>query len=856
MERRKNLVALEPETEGEMPAEREDETPVSHADGGIDLEEEWIEAEDEPRIGRFAWVVPTLAVLAVLGWTAFFGWVHQRTLVAGASPAQWSEWIVQWSVPVLLVVALWLLAMRNSRREAARFGQAARALANESALLERRLVTVNRELSLARDFIAAQSRDLESLGRVASERLSQHAGDLQGLIQDNGAQVEAIGRVSTTALENMGRLRDDLPVISNSARDVASQIGHAGGVAKHQLEELIAGFNRLNQFGEASGRQVASLRGKVDEAMAAFEAQAARLDEVAGDRFDALTEKSAAFRAELDGREVEAFAAIRRRADALREELQNERHELERSEAMAMDSLVERLAHLREDGTRLAETLRAGERDAAQAWSTAVNELEQRMMAAIGRVAEIDKHALDNARQRLVALSEEAQRVDETMVERAEAFRDDLARRHAEAIEREEAALAALQERLAGFDQQIVERQQEHLAHVSGLTERGEALARRLAEMSADMDGLSAQGRITQDGLAEAAEGLAARLTQSRALIDESGASINRLTDDSVRLLELIRASAEHTGTDLPQAMDQAQRRLSAFEQQATGLRELIADAGDKGAALAAHVEAARGSGTATLEQLTSLESRVAELARGSDALAAQARSELGEAIATLEQASREALTGLQERQSEAIRAIAQGIAGQSAEAIDQALREHAAEAIVELETAAREASETGREAAVQLRDQLSAVNELAGNLERRVSQARQRAEEQVDNDFSRRMALITESLNSSSIDISKAFANDVTDTAWASYLRGDRGIFTRRAVRLLDSQEAREVAGIYQEDADFRETVNRYIHDFEAMLRSVLSTRDGHALAVTLLSSDMGKLYVALAQAIERLRA
>jgi hypothetical protein len=39
-------------------------------------------------------------------------------------------------------------------------------------------------------------------------------------------------------------------------------------------------------------------------------------------------------------------------------------------------------------------------------------------------------------------------------------------------------------------------------------------------------------------------------------------------------------------------------------------------------------------------------------------------------------------------------------------------------------------------------------------------------------------------------------------------------------------------------------------------MLRSVLSTRDGHALAVTLLSSDMGKLYVALAQAIERLRS
>lgn len=213
-------------------------------------------------------------------------------------------------------------------------------------------------------------------------------------------------------------------------------------------------------------------------------------------------------------------------------------------------------------------------------------------------------------------------------------------------------------------------------------------------------------------------------------------------------------------------------------------------------------------------------------------------------------------LTGLHEQQAEAVRALAERIADDSSAAIEEALRDNAAEAIAQLETAARRAADAGRETAVQLRDQLAAVNELAGNLERRVAYARQRAEEQVDNDFSRRMALITESLNSSAIDISKVFAHDVSDTAWASYLRGDRGIFTRRAVRLLDTHDARAIAGIYEDDPDFRETVNRYIHDFEAMLRSVLSTRDGHALAVTLLSSDMGKLYVALAQAIERLRS
>jgi regulator of sirC expression with transglutaminase-like and TPR domain len=71
-----------------------------------------------------------------------------------------------------------------------------------------------------------------------------------------------------------------------------------------------------------------------------------------------------------------------------------------------------------------------------------------------------------------------------------------------------------------------------------------------------------------------------------------------------------------------------------------------------------------------------------------------------------------------------------------------------------------------------------------------------------------------------------------------------------------MDSTEAKAIVQIYERDREFHEHVSRYIHDFEAMLRQVLSARDGQALGVTLLSSDMGKLYVALAQAIQRLRS
>ena len=143
----------------------------------------------------------------------------------------------------------------------------------------------------------------------------------------------------------------------------------------------------------------------------------------------------------------------------------------------------------------------------------------------------------------------------------------------------------------------------------------------------------------------------------------------------------------------------------------------------------------------------------------------------------------------------------------------------------------------------------------MTSNLEVRLERAHEQFDGIDDDAFARRMLLLTESLNSTSIDVAKLLSNEVTDTAWAAYLKGDRGVFTRRAVRLLDAGEVRVVAQHYEEDAEFRGQVNRYIHDFESIMRSLMSTRDGSAISVTLLSSDVGKLYVALAQAIERLR-
>ncbi len=788
MNRRKNLVALgspDGEDNGQVEGVPGVNTDASQDEGGHAFAQEWEEEEALPRRSRAPLLVG-LAILAIIGWTGFFGWAMQRDMLAGGTPQQWIGWIGDWVLPVLLVVGLWLLAMRNSTREAARFGDAARSLSTESAALEQRLSVVNRELSLARDFVAAQSQDLESLGRVATERLSHNAAHLQQLILDNSVQLNTISSVSDSAVANMDRLREQLPVISNAARDVANKIGTAGHTAQIQIDEMVGGFQRLNDFGEASGRQVDALKLRVSEILDGFDAH---------------------------------------------------------------------LAQLRTQGDGLTLTLSEGQEYARSRWEEAIQLLQANMAEAISRISQLDEAAIGNARKRMDALHDAGARVDQSITQSAEAFELEMARRRQDASEIEAAAFAALQGRLANFDAEERERQQAHLDHLAQIAERSDGLAQRIAAFDADLSRLAGQGRQEGAQLGETVEILAEKLSQSRVIMEESGVFVSRLTDDSVRLLEIIRSSSDHSERDLSDSIARAEARLSQFEARAVALRDTIAEAESRGGMLAEHVNSATGQSAASLETLAALEARLATIAAQSSALALQAQDELQSALGQFELASTEVVGKLRADQADAVNEIAQSIGNDASTAIAAVLREGTATAITELDEAARNAAERGREAATQLRDQLSKVNQLAGNLESRVTQARARAEEQVNGDFSRRMALITESLNSSSIDIARALDAEVTDTAWASYLRGDRGIFTRRAVRLLDNGEARAVSDVYQQDPEVREAINRYIHDFETMLRTILSTRDGNALAVTILSSEIGKLYVALAQAIERLR-
>ena len=831
-------------------------------------------AQDPPEPPRRGgWIGSAVALLALAAWTGGFVWANFPAMVAADDPAAWTGWISNWAMPALLIGVAWLIVVRSSRRETARFAQTSRMLAQDTDRLETRLVTINHELSLAREFVSAQARDLDSVGRIAVDRLSHHAERLQVLIQDNSAQLATIGTVSGAALENMERLRNQLPVLTSAAKDVTNNFGNAGRAANAQLEDLIGGFNRLIQTGKVSENLVASLRGQFGQAMDGFAARTIELEQTIHARALAMTGQAENMRTALLGHQAEFEEQLRGRTLALTSEITETRARLDREEAESLTSLRSRLAALRDETSAIARSLRDGEAGALANWRETVIRLDQDMRSANDTAAEIGRQAAATSHTRMARLAEEAAALERVLSETNARFEAETARRRHAGEAQEHGMVERLTAQLAALDGEISRRQTAQTAHLAALSVQGDAAIAQLGKIEARIAAILDTNELAEAGMTRRLDVLDQRLGESRQQLDSTDQSLAGLTDGGVRLLELIQGAARHSREDLAHAVARGIEHLEELEHRARVLRNTVDDADRGGQSLSANLllthNRLRDTAGALValhddinekaglqaEKIDGLQQSLVQLDSQTEAAASRAQGELTTAIRQLNDAAGSVIATIEQRGAGVVSALASQLGSESGDAIEHAMRLQVIEISGKLEQAAAHAAGISREAASQLREQMAKVNELVGSLESRVDQARTRAEERVDDDFARRIALITEALNSNAIDIAKALDTDVSDTAWSAYLRGDRGIFTRRAVRLLDGPEARSILQLYQTDRNFREYVSHYIHDFEAMLRQILSTRDGHALGVTLLSSDMGKLYVALAQAIERLR-
>jgi len=477
--------------------------------------------------------------------------------------------------------------------------------------------------------------------------------------------------------------------------------------------------------------------------------------------------------------------------------------------------------------------------------------------------------------------------VDTTLVKAADAV--DAARQGLE--EQGNAMIAMIEQSSAALDQVGVDAGRNLAQRIDDIGSRLDGLATRLAAQDtashATMGGidgalaaletrlsaLSASGGERMAALSTTLDGLAATIDTLLLTVAGGDAGIGALATRAGAIRTAIEAIGRDLQETLPAGLAQVEAQAGRSFVAAAALNPQVAHLLEAATATQVRLDQSRAlvlgqrdeidallgkvdSGLEAMhERVGALGVTVTDTDLRAEKLARDTGPQLIEALLRVREAANQAAARAREAIGSIVPEAAAALGEASGAAMSQVFSAHVSAQMGQLGALTEAAVEAARAASERLTRQMVTIGETTAAVEARIDEAQVNLRENDSENFSRRVALLIESLNSTAIDVTKILSNEVTDSAWAAYLKGDRGVFTRRAVRLLDTGEAREIARHYEEEPEFREQVNRYIHDFEALLRRVLAERDGSPMGVTLLSSDVGKLYVALAQAIERIR-
>lgn len=722
-------------------------------------EDEWsdyYEAETTDSATGAKIEIAAVSILAAL-WTGFFLWSN-RDIFTTLIPAQTgAELLSQWSMPIILLGIFHLLFMRNSTRETNRFADAANSLRSESEQLELRLKTVNNELTIAREFLANETRELEFFGTQSSQKLSTAADRIKTSLEDGLSSMRKLDEVGESAFNNLDQLREHLPVVINTAKDVTNQIGNTGRASQNEMAAMVATLKKVGEVGDSAKQSIDGLTESSNQSLT-------KLSELADEIQTSFTNQ---------------FSDSENEAQRISKVLQNNANEV-------IEALRSTRAELATETAASAQSIKSD------------LEVLENTLAKLGKTADEEetrlKSLIDELQQRISEINEDVSSLDNDSGEKTAklAF-----------------ALKALEEN----NQSLQENLEQGHGIADGMIERMEKLLEALDSSTREMD-----------------ETVPAALER-----------VDQRSQTSLVAFKKLNKEAVSAGKKADAISVQVEQTNASLENQTSQLISLQ----DTGNSISDEL----------LSQIRTLTTQLKDVQNQNEELAESAGEKLITALLRVKETAKQASEYSRETLEKSITGSAEKFEQISEEALNRVVDEKIGSIAPKLEEAVASAVATTESTAGHLAGQLNAIEKMTTQLEQRILFAKEKAEQSSEENFTRRVALLTESLNSIAIDVSKILSNDVTDTEWAAYLKGDRGIFTRRAVRLLDNGEVREILAQYEANDEFREHVNRYIHDFEAMLRGVLSTRDGSAISVTLLSSDIGKLYVALAQAIERLR-
>ncbi len=401
--------------------------------------------------------------------------------------------------------------------------------------------------------------------------------------------------------------------------------------------------------------------------------------------------------------------------------------------------------------------------------------------------------------------------------------------------------------------------------------------------------------RQRADALAESATAAERRLNESAAALDGRARELTGTADTAGARVEQAADTIERRGRDLESAADRASARIDAAVSAIQRQGDVIAGVADK---------ATNETGKAG-QMLDAIGATIDQRIATARAQVADAERTLGAFAARLDAAAQGAVGNLN-LLIETLERDDSGLAAQAGEAISklremsgaiaverQSLLESSAKSREELETAIVMATRRGAELKTLADETAGALGQIARNLATETQQLSGRADEtrramgdlvkamahEVEElgataagievkrhdleDADRRQrrqnavkasAAVIEGLNGLSVDLARTFEDeDLPDDLWRRYLGGEKGVFTRRLLGARSRDGHAGIAAKYRDDGEFRTYVDRYMRQFDELMRLAAEVDDEDVLAAALKSSDIGKLHRLLVAALGR---
>ena len=305
--------------------------------------------------------------------------------------------------------------------------------------------------------------------------------------------------------------------------------------------------------------------------------------------------------------------------------------------------------------------------------------------------------------------------------------------------------------------------------------ERANHFLTSLTRARTELDALAAQSGAQDNAIRSLADRTAAlrehidRLTAD--IREGVGVAIGEAQGGADRLAEAAVAIKPEIGWVRDAAIE-ADQRISQTASQ-------IGEQQDRFAALLASVDEGVGDAQSKISELASV---IVQAQREAGSLSAETGPALVAALVQVKEAAAHAAERAREAIETVIPESAAKLSAETRQALETVIREHRGPAPRSRNHRCPR-HRLAREASARLSQQMLNLGQSAAALEAHVEATNKDQRDKDSEAFARRVSLLIDSMNSAAIDVGKILSDEIDDKAWDLYLKGNRGISTRRAV-------------------------------------------------------------------------